>query len=99
MARYIDAELIEKHINREEHHTPDERWRPESEFAALIDSIPTADVVEVVHGYWIDAYPEIEPNPMFAYGICSMCGCEQSISNKLAYCMDCGAKMDGKKVE
>ena len=48
MARYIDAELIEKHIKREEHYTPDEKWRPESEFAALVDNIPTADVVEVV---------------------------------------------------
>lgn len=48
MARYIDTELIEKHIKREDHYTPDERWRPESEFAALIDSIPTANVVEVV---------------------------------------------------
>ena len=48
MTRYIDAELIEKYISREEHNTPDEKWRPESEFAALVDNIPTADVVEVV---------------------------------------------------
>lgn len=52
------------------------------------------DAVEVVHGHWIDAYPEIEPNPMFAYGICSVCGFEQSISDKLPYCPNCGAKMD-----
>ena len=48
MNRYIDAELIEKYISREEHNTPDEKWRPESEFAALVYNIPTADVVEVV---------------------------------------------------
>lgn len=48
MSRYIDAELIEKYISREEHNTPDEKWRPESEFATLVDNIPTADVVEVV---------------------------------------------------
>lgn len=48
MARYIDAELIEKYISREEHNTPDEKWRPESEFATLVDNIPTADVVKVV---------------------------------------------------
>lgn len=48
MNRYIDAELIEKYISREEHNTPDEKWRPESEFAALVDNVPTADVVEVV---------------------------------------------------
>jgi len=48
----IDAEFIEKWINREEHNTPDERWRPESELAAMIDNAPTVDAVEVVHGRW-----------------------------------------------
>ena len=48
MARLIDAEFIEKYINREDHNTPDERWRPESEFAAMIDNAPTVDAVEVV---------------------------------------------------
>ena len=48
MARLIDAEFIEKYVNREEHNTPDERWRPESEFVALIDNAPTVDAVEVV---------------------------------------------------
>lgn len=48
MARVIDAEFIEKYVNREEHNTPDERWRPESEFVALIDNAPTVDAVEVV---------------------------------------------------
>ena len=44
-------------------------------------------------GKWKCSYPEIEPNPMFMYGICSICGFEQSISNKLNYCPNCGAKM------
>ena len=54
-----------------------------------------ADVAPVVHGRWIDAYPDIEPNPMFMYGICSECGFEQGISKYLNYCPNCGAKMDG----
>ena len=54
-----------------------------------------ADVAEVRHGRWIDAYPDIEPNPMFMYGICSECGFEQGISKYLNYCPNCGAKMDG----
>ena len=45
-------------------------------------------------GKWINAYPDIEPNPMFMYGICSVCGFEQSISNKLNYCPNCGAEME-----
>ena len=57
--------------------------------------LSAADVAPVVHGRWIDAYPDIEPNLMFMYGICSECGFEQAISKYLKYCPDCGAKMDG----
>lgn len=46
-------------------------------------------------GHWINAYPDVEPNPMFGYGICSNCGFEQSLSNKLEYCPNCGIKMGG----
>ena len=59
-----------------------------------VDAIPAADVVPVRHGRWIDAYPDIEPNPMFMYGICSECGFEQGISKYLNYCPNCGSKMD-----
>lgn len=49
---------------------------------------------EELHGRWIDAYPDIEPNPMFMYGICSECGFEQGISKYLNYCPNCGTLMD-----
>ena len=48
-------------------------------------------------GEWKSSYPEIESNPMFMYGICSICGFEQSISNKLNYCPNCGARMKGEQ--
>ena len=60
--------------------------------------VSTADVAPVRHGRWIDAYPDIEPNPMFMYGICSECGFEQAISKYLNYCPDCGAYMRGEEV-
>ena len=41
-----------------------------------IKSAAAADVAPVRHGRWIDAYSDIEPNPMFMYGICSECGFE-----------------------
>lgn len=63
----------------------------------IINQFPTVEAKPVVHGQWIDAYPDIEPNPMFMYGICSECGFEQSISKYLKYCPDCGAKMDKKE--
>ena len=97
MAEYIDREAALSLI---------QPYAPEDEEGAvtittakkLVRSIvyrtPTADVAPVVHGRWIDAYPDIEPNPMFMYGICSECGFEQGISKYLKYCPDCGAKMD-----
>ena len=60
-----------------------------------VKRVTAADVAPVRHGRWIDAYPDIEPNPMFMYGICSECGFEQGISKYLSYCPNCGAKMDG----
>ena len=58
---------------------------------------PCEDNTQQKTGHWIDAYPDIEPNPMFAYGICSECGFEQSISNKLPFCPGCMIKMEVKE--
>ena len=66
------------------------------EFVEFIKKQPTIAVEPVKHGRWIDAYPDIEPNPMFMYGICSECGFEQGISKYLNYCPNCGANMDGE---
>ena len=59
----------------------------------FLNKFPTVDAEPVRHGHWVDAYPDIEPKPMFMYGICSVCGFEQSISNKLKYCPNCGSNM------
>lgn len=48
MPRYIDADMLKKFLREEDFGTPDERWRPESEFAKMIDACKTVDVVEVV---------------------------------------------------
>ena len=50
-----------------------------------ISAMPTADVVEVRHGYWKD-----NRNGTFT---CSVCG---GNSSKMDWCGRCGAKMDGK---
>ena len=71
----------------------------EEDFKRAIKKIPKgiiADVAPVVHGRWVDVYPDIEPNPMFMYGICSECGFEQGISKYLNYCPNCGAKMESE---
>ena len=58
------------------------------------DNGDAIEISRVRHGRWVDAYPDIEPNPMFMYGICSECGFEQGISKYLKYCPDCGCRMD-----
>ena len=59
-----------------------------------IEALPSADVVQVVHGKWIDE------DPAFAeyFANCSVCGYEIDIHNERGYfnfCPNCGAKMDG----
>ena len=99
MVEYIErGALMQLHIRRNHY----DRKNGNKHFINGIESVleyaenlPAADVAPVRHGRWIDAYPDIEPNPMFMYGICSECGFEQGISKYLNYCPNCGAKMDG----
>ena len=65
---------------------------------SILKEMPSAQP-ERKMGRWINAYPDIEPNPMFMYGICSVCGFEQAISNKLNFCPNCGARMEGESDE
>ena len=61
----------------------------------VVEEQPVADVAEVVHGEW-EAYPTRH------YKRCSVCKTEYyKLYNgfKGNYCPNCGAKMDGKKVE
>lgn len=75
---------------------PRESKRIFDEFVQAIDmAIKSLEKPERKKGKWIDAYPNIEPNPMFMYEICSVCGCEQAISDKLNFCPDCGSDMRG----
>ena len=58
-----------------------------------IGELPSADVVQVVHGKWIDE------DPAFAeyFANCSVCGYEIDVHNERGYfnfCPNCGAKME-----
>ena len=101
MDEYIEREAISEKIRKYYYKNPPnfsygegfDRGLDRAQ-RAILDA-PAANVAPVRHGRWIDAYPDIEPNPMFMYGICSKCGFEQGISKYLSYCPNCGAKMDG----
>ena len=91
MARYIDVDEFKKWLV--EYSITDSEREESRQIGIWVDAFPVADVRENVHGEWINAYPDIEPNPMLMYGICSECGFKQSISDKLNFCPNCGADM------
>ena len=106
MSRYIDADNIRKPIYAEEDNctgigmTFDEMDAYNEGIDAVIrriDSVPTADVKEVVHGEWIEGYYGIE---------CSNCGREvvyrEGDDGRWHYeyfCPHCGADLRGENNE
>ena len=65
---------------------------------ADIKHLPTADVVEVRHGEWLQ---ERKLNKRGEYywtsPQCSVCG--ENSTFKTKFCQECGAKMDGERSE
>ena len=96
MIRYIDADALTAEFKR---LTLGENSLIERVFAdgvyAVIETFPTADVVEVRHGRW---YHGTEHGAVYAK--CSACGRKMNYScYGYAYCALCGAKMDGERSE
>lgn len=61
----------------------------------LVDSLPTVDAVEVVHGRWIDTIPNHDNGYYNNAYKCSNCGDYYTTDpNDLYYCPRCGAKME-----
>lgn len=100
---YIEREAAKRWLHEDDFGTPDERWRPESEFAKMLDAIPAADVATVVHARWIteDNTEGYRGDPH-----CTACkyilpdeavyGCTPGVDDYF-YCPNCGARMDGGK--
>ena len=70
------------------------------ECRACIEDVPSADVVEVVHGEWVHIK---DCGGGKCSGHCSVCWALQEASHPSAlkegfrYCRWCGARMDGEK--
>ena len=94
MARYIDADKITYYLHTCE-NAPMEGV--EVTFKSDINRVPTADVVEVKHGEWIEITKDIGKGRTLTHYKCSLCGVH--INDKSNYCYHCGAKMDGGKAE
>lgn len=61
----------------------------------IIESVPAADVVPVVHGRW----EQTEAPFMNECEDCSVCGYRTVWGHRFNYCPNCGAKMDGDDSE
>ena len=99
MAEYIERERtveLLRSLGNREYRKEKGTIQDAIKMISYSEYTPAADVAPVRHGRWIDVYPDIEPNPMFMYGICSECGFEQGISKYLNYCPNCGTKMESE---
>ena len=100
---YIDREALMFHIAGVKSHIKgDSDWQIGYRDALqavgeVVQTFPTADVVEVRHGKWISASQKKGVN----IGVkCSLCGARikysEFFNGNHNYCHKCGAKMDGK---
>lgn len=88
---YIEREAFREFWNKEFRHL-----YPNDKYLVALANFPTADVVEVVHGEWVETTIDVEhPNGYCQEKryICPYCG--RIEEEKEPYC-NCGAKMDGK---
>lgn len=87
--RLIDADalVIMLGLKPDEWNTPDERWRPESEFGLWIINAPT---IEPKRGRW--KRQNDKDGKLYGWFICSECGavCGETPN----YCSECGARME-----
>ena len=102
MAEYIEREALLKDISESvvfsvKEGQPSLEIRGANKITDRIKAAPAADVVEVVHGEWLDNGDRDSngvPKP-FAIS-CSICGSSAGAS-WMKYCPNCGAKMDTER--
>ena len=86
MKTYIERAAVETMLENAQIITDGEYCGYCTEDVSL-DSIPTADVVEVRHGRW-------ENGGNGLYDTCTACGEEIYLAIPMNYCPLCGARMD-----
>ena len=103
--RLIDANAI-PYEKRTECFGHGEFFEVQKVYKEQIDMMPTVDAVEVVHGRWREKILVGGFAEEWGY-VCSECGCTvsdrsnlgigryASKNQRLNYCPNCGAKMDG----
>lgn len=93
MSRYIDAEKLTDSIFDWDMTIEDLYYS----LCKLVDHVPTADVQEVKHGYWIPERDPDENNRIQCFH-CSVCDDDFHYIGAFVatkYCPNCGARMKG----
>lgn len=96
MKKYIDVDLLKNEICKNKIMS---RESITQRIFHIIDNQPTADVVEIIHGKWIDVPLNCDPNYFaYKYNLRTKCSvCDFAMPREyLRYniCPNCGAKMD-----
>ena len=105
MARYIDIEAVGIGKAKRELFLVPEYADGWNNAIDIFEKAPTADVVEVKHGKWIQDWKLerlVDDYDETPYVKCSLCGYEvwgldKERDTTPNYCEDCGAKMDARQ--
>ena len=96
MGRLIDADLLLENYNLK---NADKR-NPEGcdtlmkyEVKDMIEDAPSVDAVPVVYGEWTRQRTLMHDGELW----CTNCGKDNPVDERLKFCPNCGAKMDGKE--
>lgn len=97
MARYIDADVLMKELEREVELADD--WKTAHEIVNVVKYAPTVDVEPVKHGEWMGAEYDgyADGNPVYYSWMCSVCHAEVESEGEppeFRYCPNCGARME-----
>jgi hypothetical protein len=93
MTKYVELKTAIDAVNDVYYDTPDINLSADKLEAAL-RGIPYADVVPVVHGYFVYDEPRLAGG--VDWGHCSNCGSLAfGVETRFDYCPWCGAIMDG----
>ena len=101
MARYIDADKALVMIRHSKEDKPAYADWDNAHDCCIdcVNSTPTADVVEVVHGVWVEGAEHFTNG--FYEAECNKCGTyiswNRGNSGEWNFCPNCGAKMDGER--
>lgn len=101
MAEYIEREAVINVVANNPYNVAFKTSKTIQE----IENLPSADVVEVKHGYWIKSIhketPIIKDGRFFEKEhevfCCSVCDVKIVGLKDMSFCPFCGAKMDGER--